>query len=115
MNDAAEVLGAIYDGLCISPPQNLCCYFLVSALDHFVGAGEMSDAAEVLGAIYDGLCAVEGGAELVDAVFGLHVSERVHCAACGKDTHANAYTQFFYNAHATALRLQVLRMRILPV
>ena len=67
----------------------------------------MSDAAEVLGAIYDSLRAVQGGGELVDSVFGLHVSERVHCGACGKDTHASAYTQFFYNASATALRLQV--------
>ena len=67
----------------------------------------MSDAAEVLGAIYDSLSKVGGGAELVDAVFGLHVSERVHCGACGRDTHATSYTQSFYNAHATALRLQV--------
>ena len=66
----------------------------------------MSDAAEVLGAIYDSLRTVEGGAALVDAVFGLHVAEQVHCDACGRDTHANAYTQFFYNAPATALRLQ---------
>ncbi|KAK9830628.1 hypothetical protein WJX81_006901 [Elliptochloris bilobata] len=70
--------------------------------------GEMSDAAEVLGEIYDSLRAVQGGGELVDAVFGLHVSEHVHCGACGKDTHVNAYTQFFYNASATALRLQAM-------
>jgi hypothetical protein len=69
-------------------------------------AGEMSDAAEVLGAIYDSLRAAPGGGALVDAVFGLHVAERVHCAACGRDTHASAYTQYFYNASATALRLQ---------
>ena len=73
----------------------------------------MSDAAEVLGAIYDSLRTVEGGAALVDAVFGLHVAERVHCNACGKDTHANAYTQFFYNAPATALRLQARRISCL--
>ncbi len=66
----------------------------------------MSDAAEVLGAIYDSLRAVPGGGALVDAVFGLHVAERVHCAACGRDTHASAYTQYFYNASATALRMQ---------
>ena len=70
----------------------------------------MSDAAEVLGAIYDSLRTVAGGAALVDAVFGLHVAERVHCNACGKDTHANQYTQFFYNAPATALRLQARRI-----
>ena len=81
--------------------------FRLAVLRRLHGAGEMSDAAEVLGAIYDSLRAVEGGGELVDSVFGLHVAERVHCAACGKDTHANAYTQFFYNAPATALRLQV--------
>jgi hypothetical protein len=66
----------------------------------------MSDAAEVLGAIYDSLRAVPGGGALVDAVFGLHVAERVHCAACSRDTHASAYTQYFYNASATALRMQ---------
>ena len=69
-------------------------------------AGEMSDAAEVMGAIYDSLRTISGGGELVDSVFGLHVAERVHCAACGKDTHANAYTQFFHNVSATALRMQ---------
>ncbi len=66
----------------------------------------MSDAAEVLGAIYDSLRTVPGGGELVDAVFGLQVAERVHCGACGRDTHATAYTQFFYNVSATALRMQ---------
>ena len=25
------------------------------------------------------------------------VREEVHCAACGKTTHQNAYTQYFYN------------------
>ncbi len=72
-------------------------------------AGEMSDAVEVLGAIYDSLRTAPGGGALVDAVFGLHVAERVHCAACGRDTHASAYTQYFYNASATALRLQARR------
>ena len=66
----------------------------------------MSDAAEVMSAIHDSLRAVPGGGALVDSVFGLHVAERVHCAACGKDTHANAYTQFFYTVTATALRMQ---------
>ncbi|KAK9830629.1 hypothetical protein WJX81_006901 [Elliptochloris bilobata] len=68
--------------------------------------GEMSDAAEVLGAIYDSLRTIPGGGELVDSVFGLHVSERVHCGACGKETHASAYMQYFYNVSATALRMQ---------
>ncbi len=72
-----------------------------------MGAGEMSDAAEVMSAIYDSLRTVPGGGELVDAVFGLHVEECVHCSACGRDTHKSAYTQFFYNTSATALRLQV--------
>lgn len=71
-------------------------------------AGEMSDAAEVLEAIYDSLAAVLGGAQLVDSVFGLRVSEAVHCGSCGRDTHHNTYTQFFHTVPATALRLQAM-------
>ncbi len=67
----------------------------------------------MLGAIYDSLRTVPGGVVLVDAVFGLHVEECVHCGACGKDTHKSAYTQFFYNTSATALRLQVSFMSVL--
>ena len=65
----------------------------------------MSDAAEVMSAIHDSLRAIPGGGALVDAVFGLHVAERVHCA-CGEDSHANTYTLFFYNVTAAALREQ---------
>ena len=79
----------------------------------------MSDASEVMSAIHDSLRAIPGGGELVDAVFGLHVAERVHCAACRMDTHAHAYTQFFYTVTAAALRRQaraasgwVLRFRV---
>ncbi|BDA44359.1 probable inactive ubiquitin carboxyl-terminal hydrolase 54 at C-terminar half [Coccomyxa sp. Obi] len=70
--------------------------------------GEMSDAAEVLGAIYDSLAEVPVGKQLVEAVFGLHVSEAVHCGKCGRDTHRNTYTQFFHTVPATALRLQAM-------
>lgn len=68
----------------------------------------MSDAAEVLGAIYDSLAAMPGGKQLVDLVFGLRVSEAVHCGKCGRDTHRNTYTQFFHTVPATALRLQAM-------
>ena len=51
---------------------------------------------------------VPGGGELVDRVFGLRVREGVHCGACGRDTHASEYVQFFYNVSATALRIQAL-------
>ncbi len=81
------------------------CYRLILALGCL---GEMSDAAEVLGAVYDSLKEVPGGAELVDAVFGLRVRELVHCGSCGQDTHCTRYTQFFYNVSATALRLQAM-------
>lgn len=66
----------------------------------------MSDAAEVLEAIYGSLGAVPGGGALVAGVFGLRVREVLHCGACGRDTHCNTYTQFFYNMSATALRMQ---------
>ena len=32
------------------------------------------------------------------------LQENVHCERCGKDTHQNRYTQYFYNASATFLR-----------
>ena len=69
-------------------------------------AGEMSDAAEVLGALCDSLERIAGGAELVDACFGLRVRELLHCAACSADTHASGYTQRLYNVSATGLRFQ---------
>ena len=70
--------------------------------------GEMSDAGEVLLAIYDciaGVTTSRGLPAIVDHVFGLHVSESVHCSACGKGSHESSYVQYFYNVPATGLRL----------
>ena len=60
--------------------------------------GEMNDAGEVLLTIYERIRALSpGAAAVVDASFGLHVSESVHCSACKKVTHLSEYTQYFFN------------------
>ena len=72
----------------------------------------MSDAGEVLGEILNAVSATRGAADLVDACFGLHVSERVVCATCGqKPTHVNEYTELIFTVSATAVMRQ-LRVRI---
>ena len=65
----------------------------------------MSDAAEVLESVCDALREVEGGADLVDSVFGLRVAESVQCSNCGHYSHMSEYTQNLYTAPATALRM----------
>ncbi|KAK9808880.1 hypothetical protein WJX72_005660 [[Myrmecia] bisecta] len=79
--------------------------------------GEMNDPSEVLLAVYEALKQVRDphtgapiGQTLVDGVFGLHVSESVLCRACRKRTQQSGYTQFFYTASATALRMQQIAM-----
>ncbi|KAK9804439.1 hypothetical protein WJX73_000629 [Symbiochloris irregularis] len=70
--------------------------------------GEMNDAAEVLAALYDAMAHVPGGTQLVDDCFGMRVQESVYCAPCAKHSHKTEYTQHFFNASATALRLQLI-------
>ncbi|PRW57916.1 ubiquitin carboxyl-terminal hydrolase [Chlorella sorokiniana] len=70
--------------------------------------GEMNDAAELLLCVYEKVMEAEGPsgrANELAATFGLAVREEVHCAACGKTTHQNAYTQYFYNTQATTLQM----------
>lgn len=70
--------------------------------------GEMNDAAEVLTALYDALGRVGGGAALVDSTFGVRVNECVYCEPCRRSSHTATYTQHFFNASATALRMQLM-------
>ncbi|KAK9916146.1 hypothetical protein WJX75_009305 [Coccomyxa subellipsoidea] len=74
--------------------------------------GEMSDAGEVLGEILNAVSATRGAADLVDACFGLHVSERVVCATCGqKPAHVNEYTELIFTVSATAVMRQLRATR----
>ena len=89
-----------------------CMLWQWRSLDFPPCAGEMSDAGEVLGEILNAVSATRGAADLVDACFGLHVSERVVCATCGqKPTHVNEYTELIFTVSATAVMRQ-LRVRI---
>ncbi|KAL4433789.1 hypothetical protein ABPG75_000230 [Micractinium tetrahymenae] len=67
--------------------------------------GEMNDAGEVLLTLYERTISMGAAAELaVKSIFGLPVEEQVDCVHCGKTTHCNSYTQFFYNIQAAALQ-----------
>lgn len=71
-------------------------------------AGEMSDAGEVFGEILNAVGAVRGGGELVNACFGLRISEHVVCGPCGqKATHISEYTEHIFTVSATAVMRQL--------
>lgn len=87
---------------------------LREALDALPGAafrlGEMSDAAELLAAIYECLrevpqhASAPPGKQVVEGVFGLRLSEKLHCA-CGVVSHVvKPHIEYFHIVHATALR-----------
>ncbi|KAK9808861.1 hypothetical protein WJX72_005355 [[Myrmecia] bisecta] len=72
--------------------------------------GEMNDASEVLLVLYEALKGAQDSKgvpeeqQLVERSFGLHVTEAVCCGACDLRTQESAYTQYFYNTSAAALR-----------
>ena len=78
----------------------------------------MNDAGELLLALYERVRAA-GAPESVEFVFGLRISESVHCMACNLTTHRSSYTQFFFNAQVRLLLLLLLaghsRVRVAPL
>ncbi|KAL4433821.1 hypothetical protein ABPG75_000262 [Micractinium tetrahymenae] len=76
--------------------------------------GEMNDAGEVLLTIYESIQAVEQAQHLpssMEAVVGLPVQEGVYCPTCELASHKTSYTQYFYNAQASAAGMQELLAR----
>ncbi len=76
-------------------------------------AGEMSDASELLMVLYEHLKAAGKGTagDSVDDAFGLRVAEGVTCSSCGKETHANRYTQVGVRASYCIAVLLLLGIR----
>ncbi|KAL4450740.1 hypothetical protein ABPG77_001096 [Micractinium sp. CCAP 211/92] len=73
--------------------------------------GEMSDAGETLLSMFEQIQdASHGSRATLDRLFGLRVAESAKCSHCGAVTHKNAYTQFFYNTRASALRRVVAQV-----